>query len=142
MVITSGITDTDRISSAGPSTAELLNGLATAVLLLDNRRRVHYINSAAEGLLNISANRAVGQLAEELLGMGAVLQGAVLAATTGNTTTFREIEIQQSSASYGKEQPIRADCTVSQFPVSVDSSWVLAELVEIEPLAPKAVGSE
>ena len=58
----------------GPSAAELLNGLVTAVLLLDNGRRVHYINGAAEGLLNISANRAVGQLAEELLGMGAVLQ--------------------------------------------------------------------
>ena len=142
MVIGLGITHTDGISSIGPSAAELLNGLVTAVLLLDNRRRVHYINSAAEGLLNISANRAVGQLAEELLGMGAVLQGAVLAATAGNTTTFREIEIQQSSASHGKEEPIRVDCTVSQFPVGVDSSWVLAELVEVEPLAPRALGSD
>ena len=140
--MTSGITHTDGPSSIGPSSAELLNGLATAVLLLDNHRRVHYLNSAAEGLLNISANRAVGQLAEDLLGMGAVLQGAVLAAMAGNTTTFREIEIQQSSASHGKEEPIRADCTVSQFPVGVDSSWVLAELAEVEPLVPKALGSD
>ena len=142
MVITSAIANTDGISSVGPSAAELLNGLVTAVLLLDSRRRVHYLNSAAEGLLNISANRAVGQLAEELLGMGAVLQGAVLAATTGSTTTFREIEIQQGSPSHGKEEPIRADCTISQFSAGVDNSWVLAELVEVEPLAPKAVGSD
>ncbi len=142
MTTTSGITHIDGLSSIGLSAAELLDGLVTAVLLLDNRRRVHYINSAAEELLNISANRAVGQLAEELLGVGAILQGAVLAATTGNTTTFREIEIRQSSASHGKEEPIRADCTVSPFPAGVDSSWVLAELVEVEPWVPKALTSD
>ena len=142
LVMTSGITHTDGIPSVGPSAAELLDGLATAVLLLDNDRRVHYLNSAAEGLLNISANRAVGQLAEELLGMGAVLQGAVLAATTGQTTTFREIEIQQGSASHRKEEPIRVDCTVSPLPAGVDSSWVLAELVAVESLVPKALGSD
>jgi len=141
LLITSGIIDTDGISSVGPSTGELLNGLATAVLLLDTGRRVHYLNSAAEGLLNISANRAVGQLAEELLGMGAVLQGAVFAATTGHTTTFREIEIQQGSASHRKVEPIRVDCTVSPFPAGVDSSWVLVELVAVESLAPKPLGS-
>jgi two-component system nitrogen regulation sensor histidine kinase GlnL len=142
LIITSTITHTDGISSIGPSAAELLNGLATAVLLLDKGRHVHYLNSAAERLLNKSANRAVGQLADELLGMGAILQGAVLAATTGNTTTFREIEIQQGSMSRGKEQPVRVDCTVSQFPGGLDSAWVLAELVEVEPLAPKALGSD
>jgi two-component system nitrogen regulation sensor histidine kinase GlnL len=142
LVMTSGITHTDGISYVSPSAAELLDGLATAVLLLDNGRRVHYLNSAAEGLLNVSANRAAGQLAEELLGMGAVLQGAVLAAAMGQTTTFREIEIQQGSASRGKEESIRVDCTVSPFPAGVDSSWVLAELVTIEPAAPAARASD
>jgi two-component system nitrogen regulation sensor histidine kinase GlnL len=116
--------------------------LATAVLLLDNSRRVHYVNSAAEGLLNISVSRAVGRTAEELLGMGAVLQGAVLAAAAGHTTTFREIEIQQGSASHSKEEPIRVDCTVSPFPAGVDSFWVLAELVAVESWVPKALGSD
>ena len=112
------------------------------MLLLDSDRQVHYLNSAAEGLLNTSANRAVGQLGEKLLGMGAILQGAVLSATTGHTTTFREIEIQQGSASHRKEETIRVDCTVSPFPAGVDSFWVLAELVAVESLVPKALGSD
>jgi two-component system nitrogen regulation sensor histidine kinase GlnL len=132
----------DEISLIDPSAGELVNGLATAVLLLDHGRRVHYLNSAAEGLLTVSVNRAVGQLAEELLGVRAVLQGAVVAAMEGHTTTFREIEIRRGLSRYGDEGSIRVDFTVSPFPAGGDSCWVLVELAAVEPLAPATRDSE
>ena len=47
------------------SPSVLLDGLATGVLVLDQACRLRYLNSAAEGLLAISANRGLGCLAEE-----------------------------------------------------------------------------
>ena len=111
-----------------PPSAELLDGLVTAVLLLDHRRWVYHLNSAAEELLTISAERARGQLAEHLLGVRAPLQSAVTAASKGQSTTFREIEIGRGVSTVGSEKPMLVDCTVSPFPAGVDSPWVLVEL--------------
>ncbi len=114
---------------------ELLNGLATAVLLLDHDRRILFLNNSAEGLLAVSAARAHGQLAEDLLGAGVVLQGAVAVATKGRTVTLREIEIRHAPGNYDRLERVRVDCTVSPFSIGADKLMVLAELMPVEPPA-------
>jgi len=117
------------------SLSVLLDGLATGVLLLDQACRLRYLNSAAEGLLAISANRGLGCLAEEFLGMGAVLQGAVAAAALGHTTMFREIEVKKRSLSPGDGEFMRINCTISPFALAAESQWAVLEIMMAEPIA-------
>ncbi|MBO67876.1 MAG: PAS domain-containing sensor histidine kinase [Acidiferrobacteraceae bacterium] len=115
------------------SGSSLLNSLTTAVLLIDQQRRVHYLNGAAETLLSVSSSRAIGRSADELLGIGALLQGAISAASDGHTTTFRSVDIFSCSVTYKHGGGARVDCTVSPFAVGATESWALTELVVTEP---------
>jgi len=119
----------------GLSPEGVLDGLATGVLLLDQACRLRYLNSAAEGLLAISANRGLGCLAEEFLGMGAVLQGAVVAAASGHTTTLREIEVKKRSLSPGDGELMRINCMISPFAPAAESQWAVLEIMMAEPIA-------
>jgi nitrogen-specific signal transduction histidine kinase len=112
---------TDGKLAPGFAAVAVLDGLATGVLLLDQSCRLLYLNSAAEVLLVVSANRGVGCLAEDFLSMGAVLQGAVVAAAAGHTTTFREIQIKRRSFSQGNDENMMVDCTISPFAAGSES---------------------
>ena len=50
---------------------ELLDTLSTAIVVMDRRLRVRYLNSAAETLFGISSQRARGSAAADLLQEGA-----------------------------------------------------------------------
>ena len=115
------------------SRSSLLNSLTTAVLLIDQQRQTHYLNSAAEILLAVSSSRAIGRSADELLGIGALLQGAISAAMDGQTTTFRAVDIFTSFVAYTQEDGARVDCTVSPFSAGAAEPWALIELITVEP---------
>ena len=83
-------------------------------------------------LLAVSSNRGLGCLAEDFLGMGAVLQGAVAA---GQTTTFRAIQIKRRSFSQGSDENMMVDCTISPFVAGSASPWAVLEIVKAEPIA-------
>ena len=125
---------TDGKLAPGFAAVAVLDGLATGVLLLDQSCRLLYLNSAAEVLLAVSANRGLGCLAEDFLGMGAVLQGAVVAAAAGHTTTFREIQIKKRSFSQGNDENMMVDCTISPFAAGSESLWAVLEIVKSEPI--------
>ena len=52
---------------------ELLDTLSTAIVVMDRRLRVQYLNSAAESLFGISSQRAQGSAAADLLQEGATV---------------------------------------------------------------------
>ena len=127
------LVDVNSQSVAGLSGLELLDGLATGVLLLDKKGRLLYMNNAAEGFFDVSAKRFLGRSAKEFLGMETVLQGAVMAAIEGHTTTFREVEIRKSFL-HENDETIRINCTISPFFARPKISWAVAEIATAEPL--------
>jgi two-component system, NtrC family, nitrogen regulation sensor histidine kinase GlnL len=50
----------------GPAASDILDALATAVLLVDREQRVEYLNAAAETLLGVGQKQAVGRRLGEL----------------------------------------------------------------------------
>ena len=72
--------------TVSPPTDKILEGLTTAVLLVEIDGSVNYVNSAAQTVLATSAERIRGRRAHDLLRVGAPLQAA-LAATGDNRST-------------------------------------------------------
>lgn len=60
-----------------PKGDELLELLSTAVVLLERDRTVHYLNAAAEGLLQISARQAIGVVLAQLVPSFVTLERAI-----------------------------------------------------------------
>ncbi|GIT54193.1 MAG: hypothetical protein Ct9H300mP16_13530 [Pseudomonadota bacterium] len=71
------------LSMAHPLSDQILDEQTTAVLLVDSGPKVVYLNAAAQVLLDISAQRAMGRLADELLGISAPLQAALTDSAKG-----------------------------------------------------------
>ena len=109
----------------------VLDGLKGAVLLVGADRRVIFMNPAAEGLLETSAQRGCGQDVIDLVPMGMTLQGALIAAEQGETTTLREEVLRAPIQS----EEITVDCTVSPLEWPLDSPCIIVELNQVDQLA-------
>ena len=109
----------------------VLDGLKAAVLLVGADRRVIFMNPAAEGLLETSAQRGCGQDVIDLVPMGMTLQGALIAAEQGETTTLRE-EVLRAPV---QSEEITVDCTVSPLEWPLDSPCIIVELNQVDQLA-------
>ena len=109
----------------------VLDGLKAAVLLVGADRRVIFMNPAAEGLLETSAQRGCGQDVIDLVPMGMTLQGALIAAEQGETTTLRE-EVLRAPV---QSEEITVDCTVSPLERPLDSPCIIVELNQVDQLA-------
>ena len=109
----------------------VLDGLKAAVLLVGADRRVIFMNPAAEGLLETSAQRGCGQDVIDLVPMGMTLQGALIAAEQGETTTLREEVLRAPIQS----EEITVDCTVSPLEWPLDSPCIIVELNQVDQLA-------
>ena len=66
---------------------EVLDGLTTAILLVEIDGTVNYVNSAAQTVLATSAERVRGRRAHDLLEIGAPLQAAQAANGDNSTLT-------------------------------------------------------
>ena len=109
----------------------VLDGLKAAVLLVGADRRVIFMNPAAEGLLETSAQRGCGQDVIDLVPMGMTLQGALIAAEQGETTTLRE-EVLRAPV---QSEEITVDCTVSLLERPLGSPCIIVELNQVDQLA-------
>ena len=109
----------------------VLDGLKTAVLLVGADRRVIFMNPAAEGLLETSAQRGCGQDVLDLVPMGMTLQGALIAAEQGAATTLREEVLRAPMQAEG----ITVDCTVSPLERALDGPCIIVELNQVDQLA-------
>lgn len=93
-------------------TSEILDNLASAVIVVDERLKVQWLNAVAEALLQLSARQAIG---ESLLSAApglAVLSSAIAhAQDQGASFAEREIRVALSS-----ERTVTLDCAVTPLP--------------------------
>jgi two-component system nitrogen regulation sensor histidine kinase GlnL len=111
----------------GASTGERgLDLLATAVLLLDDARRVVYANPAAENLLELSRRKLAGRTLDELFGRCAPLAAAIdRAVATGASYTEQELEVAPAG-----RRALHLTCTVS--PIDARDAALILELRHID----------
>ncbi|MCK2087248.1 ATP-binding protein [Thauera aromatica] len=111
-------------SASGPFAG--LELLSSAVVLVDGRQLIRYINPGAENLFAISQRKLLGQPLARLLGappgLGAALDNAL---RTNWSYTGQDLTIGRSGA-----EPIRLDCTVT--PVEAAGVRLLLEFRPID----------
>ena len=117
--------------TVSPPTDDILEGLTTAVLLVEIDGSVNYVNSAAQTVLATSAERIRGRRAHDLLGIGAPLQAALAATGDNRSTTLRELTLKRFIGG----QSLVADCTVSPCGWDGDQKLALVELIRIDQLS-------
>jgi len=106
---------------------ELLDALVTGVFLLDGEFRVEYLNAAAEVLLGLGANQALGRRVTELTrGAENLLPLFERARAGGDGVVQREL----AWPGPGAVDRI-LDCTVTQVTLGQDSSRLLLEIDDI-----------
>lgn len=105
-----------------PTAETVLEGLSTGVLLVDPAGEIAYLNSAAEGLIGLSAKQAQGRKIEELLKAGGGEIAGVLerCAETEQPYTRRELNIQPLHNDHG---PLIVDCAIT--PLEQSSQLVI-----------------
>ena len=111
--------------------SSVLDGLKAAVLLVGPDRRVIFMNPAAEGLLDTSTHRGCGRDVLDLVPMGMNLQGALISAEEGATTTLRE-EVLRGPL---QAEAITVDCTVSPIDYGTDGPCMIVELSQVDQVA-------
>ena len=109
----------------------VLDGLKAAVLLVGPDRRVIFMNPAAEGLLDTSKQRGCGRDVLDLVPMGMTLQGALISAEEGATTTLRE-EVLRGPL---QAEAITVDCTVSPIAYGTGGACMIVELGQVDQVA-------
>ena len=118
---------TTNFSATGPE-ASILDQLATAVLCLDARLRVSYVNQAAESLFSISARKAIGLDGAQLPGLpDALYQRFIESLETGQPFSDRQVALQP----LGREAEL-VDCLMSPLPDGAGGITLLVEISTVE----------
>jgi len=110
----------------------LLDSLATGVLVFDHELRLRAINSAAEALLSISARKAAGLRADQILPYAPVMAEAI-ARSLEHRQPLTEREIHIGSPDFG-DQGMIIDCTVTPLLEGPQPAEVLVELINVDRL--------
>jgi len=110
--------------------SRLLDGLKQAVLLVDSAKKVVFMNGSAEDLLQISAQRGMGQRVLDVLPLGMTLQAALIAGAEGTTTTLREMALIRTNP----PSETRVDCTVSSLSIGDGVQHMIIELNQVDHL--------
>jgi two-component system nitrogen regulation sensor histidine kinase GlnL len=115
-------------SASGPFAG--LDLLSSAVVLVDERLIIRYINPGAENLFAVSQRKLIGMPLARLLGdppdLGAALERALL---TNWSYTGQDLKIPRGDL-HSTGEPIHLDCTVS--PVETDGVRLLLEFRPID----------
>jgi len=114
---------------AGEDAASACAGLellATAVLMLDNARRVTYVNPAAENLFELAKKHLVGLRPDQIFADAQGLDAAIDMAERGGAT-YTEQELELAIAGKAK---LHLTCTVS--PVDTRTAALLLEFRHID----------
>lgn len=108
----------------------ILDGLTTAVLVLDRRLRLAFMNSAAEMLLALSFRQARGMRFQELaIGADLITEGLERCLASGHPYTERELHLMLPG-----EQSITVDCTVAPLLDRDTPSELVMELRQVDRL--------
>ncbi len=103
-----------------------LDLLSSAVVLVDARLTIRYINPGAENLFAVSQRKLLGQVLERLLGTPPGLSAALDNALHNNWSyTGQDLTVTRCDA-----DPIRLDCTVT--PIDTASARLLLEFRPID----------
>lgn len=106
----------------------ILEGLNTAVLLLDHDLELVYLNPAAENLLQVSARQAVGQaLSHFLLGDAEIVDRLRESLRTQHPFTARELRLDLIP-----DRSLTVDCMVTPLSGVDELQGILVELVPID----------
>ncbi len=106
----------------------ILEGLNTAVLLLDRELELAYLNPAAENLLQVSARQAIAHpLANFLLGYEEFREHLHSALDAQHPCTIRELHL-----TFAPERAVTVDCMVTPLSGSDSIEGLLVELVIID----------
>jgi two-component system nitrogen regulation sensor histidine kinase GlnL len=108
---------------------DLVDALATAVLLLDRELRVVRINSSAESLLAASTTRLRdAHLTEVLPDVGELVGAAQRALSEGRSFTERDLDLRLA-----RPKPVTVDCMVTPlWRQARDPAFVLIEMTSVE----------
>jgi len=107
---------------------QLLDALATAVIVVDERSRVLHLNAAAEDLLAISAAAARGRRLTELLVGGDRLEAlAIRSRVSGEALAQRECEFVPATRSDAR---YIVDCNFTPLNLPAHPSCVLVEIAD------------
>lgn len=114
------------LTSAPLSSREILENLATAIILFDREQHIQYMNPAAEALFTVSARKMLGRDIGSVLRCsgGAIQEHLEAALKTSQPLTEREIVLRLAD---GRE--VTVDCTM--LPLT-DSEGKPATLIEIQ----------
>ena len=103
-----------------------LDALATAVILLDLREIVRYVNPAAENLLALSAKNIVGVALDKVIGEPELMMAA-LAYARKNNCSYTQHELPLTTHGHTR---LEVSCTVTPAEVSELTGF----LIELSPL--------
>jgi two-component system nitrogen regulation sensor histidine kinase GlnL len=111
-----------KLTSRNVAWDELLDGLATAVIWVDDKQKVGYMNIAAAELLQVSTRRIIG-----------VAWKVLLPGLVDDLTSFGEqrLTIHEYQIHLPDLQRVRVSCTFSCYEVSGRDGW-LVELFNTE----------
>jgi two-component system nitrogen regulation sensor histidine kinase GlnL len=105
-----------------------LDLLASAVLLLDDRLNLRYLNPAGENLLAVSLHSAMGRSLAAVCTVSATLQAAFDNALQNNWSyTGQNVELQR-----GDGEVLHINCTVT--PLRADLTTGVRLLLELQPI--------
>ncbi|WP_044412949.1 nitrogen regulation protein NR(II) [Thiomicrospira microaerophila] len=111
-----------KLTSKNVAWDELLDGLATAVIWVDDQQKIGYVNIAAAELLQVSTRRIIG-----------VAWKVLLPGLVDDLTSFGEqrLTIHEYQIQLPDLQRVRVSCTFSCYEVNSRAGW-LVELFNTE----------
>ena len=117
----------DKEMSAAPDMS-ILENLATAVLLLDEDRKIRYLNPAAEGLLEASSRQLQGEALERWLWPARPADDCVaLSQRKRHPHCQRELAMVLANGTR-----ITVDCTVTPLPEPGGELTLLVEISQLD----------
>lgn len=123
---------TDRMHAVAMNSLDrapgILEGLNTAVLLLDSELALVYLNPAGENLLEISARQALGHPLDDFLADSGVL-AARLAETLASQHPYTEREVRLVLA---VERVLTVDCMVTPVGGARNGGGLLVEMLPVD----------
>jgi len=118
-----------RSELIGDDSVNLVEALATAIIVADGDGRIIKVNAAAESLLALSAAKLLGRRLDEVLEADSELARLVERAL-GDARTFTERDLEIVLPSL---RPLMVDCTVSPWSSAVhEAKRVVIELTSVE----------
>lgn len=107
-----------------PMDNQILDNLATALLVVDKQQRVSYINQVAEVLLAVSARHVIGHPPDEAIACkGEPLLDMVRVVAEGQAITKRGVNLDHVG--------VTVDCTMTPV-IEDDGTWVIIELQQVD----------